>query len=85
MKIFIKILLTFVFFLQLYLKPVVSWRAKALFNTMLKNNTKLKNSNVKLRNNTKLKKSDTKLKNNNTKLKTITLSQINNTNLRKKY
>ena len=41
------------------------WRAKALFNTKFKNNTKLKKNNTKLRDNTKLKKNNTKVRNNN--------------------
>ena len=45
------------------------WRAKALFNTNFKYNTKLKKNNIKLRDNTKLKRSNTKLEKNNTKLR----------------
>ena len=39
-----------------------AWHVKALFNTKLKNNTKLKKKNTKLRNNTQFKKNYNKFK-----------------------
>ena len=56
-------------FLSQFHPDAFLWRAKALFNTKFKNNTKLKKNNTKLRDNTKLKKNNTKLEKNNTKLK----------------
>ena len=41
--------------------PESLWRAKVVFNTKFKNNTKFKKSNTKLRDNTKLKKNNAKL------------------------
>ena len=45
----------------------VIWRAKALFNTKLKNNTKLKKNNTKLR--IQVERNSIKLRNNKLKKK----------------
>ena len=43
-------------------KSVELWRAKTLFNSKFKNDTKLKKNNTKFKNNTKMEKNNTKLK-----------------------